>query len=162
MKKRIQTLTFVEHTNCDTLTQAQNQLLTQAKGALTGSYSPYSHFKVSAAILLENQEVITGTNQENIAYPSGMCAERVALFYAMAKYPNVEIKKIALTAQAENFTVENPISPCGACRQALIEYRLNQKKPIELIMQGEKGNVIVIDDLKELMPLHFCETNLRD
>lgn len=161
MKKQTQTLTYFEHVDDKTLSKGQKELLIRAKNNLTGSYSPYSNFKVSAALLLANGEIVCGTNQENLAYPSGLCAERVAIYYAKSRYPDVAIEKIALTAFSDKFTVENPIPPCGACRQAMIEYRLNQKKPIELIMRGEKGQIVVINDLKELMPLHFCETNLR-
>lgn len=162
MRKIEKTISYSLHGSQDSLSKNQQELLETAKNGLSGSYSPYSKFKVSATLLLSNGKTITGTNQENNAYPSGMCAERVAIYSAMSQNPGQEITKIAITAQSENYTVDHPITPCGACRQAMLEYRLNQDKPIEIIMQGETGDIVIIDDLIDLMPLHFCETKLKE
>lgn len=161
MKKISRTFEYETHTTNETLAGYQKDLLNEAKENLENSYSPYSKFKVSAVILLTSGDIVKGTNQENMAYPSGMCAERVAIYYAMAKYPKAIIKSIAITAQTKEYIVNNPIPPCGACRQAMLEYELNQKSDIEIILQGEKGQIIVVDNVKDLMPLHFFESNLK-
>lgn len=119
------------------------------------AYAPYSHFKVGTAILLDNGEIIVGSNQENAAYPSGLCAERVAVFYAGAKYPEAKILKIAISAASDNTTTSAPIPPCGACRQSLAEYEIKQNTPIEIYFMGEIGSIYKSDSLKNLLPLLF-------
>lgn len=124
------------------------------------AYAPYSKFKVGAAILLANGEIVTGTNQENAAYPSGLCAERVAIFYAGAQYPNIAIEKIAITAAASNGSTNKPVSSCGACRQSIAEYEQKQKTAIEMLFMGETGKVIKVQSLGDLLPLAFGATDL--
>lgn len=119
------------------------------------AYAPYSHFKVGTAILLDNGEIIVGSNQENAAYPSGLCAERVAVFYAGAKYPEAKILKMAISAASDNTTTSAPIPPCGACRQSLAEYEIKQNTPIEIYFMGEIGSIYKSDSLKNLLPLLF-------
>ena len=119
------------------------------------AYAPYSHFKVGAAILLDNGEIILGSNQENAAYPSGLCAERVAVFYAGAKYPEAKILKMAISAASDNTTTSAPIPPCGACRQSIAEYEIKQNTPIEIYFMGEIGSIYKSDSLKNLLPLLF-------
>ncbi|MBU2997174.1 cytidine deaminase [Cellulophaga baltica] len=130
-------------------------LMEQAVGARSNAYAPYSNFQVGAAVLLENGEVIIGNNQENASYPSGLCAERVAIFHAGAKFPGITIKAIAITATSKNFVVDEPAAPCGNCRQAMIEYEQKQKTPVKILMMGEKGNVIKFNSLSDILPLAF-------
>lgn len=135
-------------------------LMEQAIEAREKSYSPYSKFKVGAAILLENGEVVTGSNQENASYPAGLCAERTAIFYTGAKYPGVKILRMALTARSENHRVEVPTPPCGSCRQAIAEYEVKQEQPIEIFFMGEKGKVVKAKSISDLLPLIFDNTYL--
>ena len=133
-------------------------LLEIAHESAKHAYAPYSHFKVGAAILLKNGHIISGNNQENAVFPSGMCAERVALFYAGSQFPETPISKIAITAIGTEKEVTQPVPPCGSCRQALLEYEIKFGEPIEVIMAGEKGEVFIVKSVKELLPLSFnCE-----
>ena len=135
-------------------TDIQN-LMHDAVAIRKTAYAPYSHFKVGTAILLDNGEIILGSNQENAAYPSGLCAERVAVFYAGAKYPEAKILKMAISAASDNTTTSTPIPPCGACRQSLAEYEIKQNTPIEIYFMGEIGSIYKSDSLKNLLPLLF-------
>jgi len=135
-------------------TDIQN-LMYEAVAIRKTAYAPYSHFKVGTAILLDNGEIIVGSNQENAAYPSGLCAERVAVFYAGAKYPEAKILKMAISAASDNTTTSAPIPPCGACRQSLAEYEIKQNTPIEIYFMGEIGSIYKSDSLKNLLPLLF-------
>jgi cytidine deaminase len=135
-------------------TDIQN-LMHEAVAIRKTAYAPYSHFKVGAAILLDNGEIILGSNQENAAYPSGLCAERVAVFYAGAKYPEAKILKMAISAASDNTTTSAPIPPCGACRQSIAEYEIKQNTPIEIYFMGEIGSIYKSDSLKNLLPLLF-------
>ncbi|MEW5845270.1 MAG: cytidine deaminase [Bacteroidota bacterium] len=155
------TIDYTEISDTHQLQEWEKNLIEQAKMALAGSYSPYSHFRVGAAVLLENGEIITGSNQENGAYPSGLCAERVALFYAGAQYPNVPIKAIAVVASNEKGITLNPVSPCGACRQVMMEYQLISKKPFSIYMVGS-GKIIRIDDVRFLLPFSFTNVSEID
>jgi cytidine deaminase len=119
------------------------------------AYAPYSKFKVGAAILLDNNEVIVGSNQENASYPSGLCAERTAIYYAGAKYPKAKILKMAITASSQNQVTDSPIPPCGACRQSISEYEIKQDQPIEIYFMGVKGKVVKSHSLANLLPLGF-------
>lgn len=130
-------------------------LVNQAKQALKSSYSPYSGFRVGSALKLANGKIILGSNQENIAYPSGLCAERVAIFSAGTNYPNTEIETIAVTAKSVHGEVANPVTPCGACRQVMIEVEINQSTPITVIMVGSNGEVWVSKSVKNLIPYYF-------
>ena len=135
-------------------TDIQN-LMHEAVAIRKTAYAPYSHFKVGTAILLDNGEIIVGSNQENAAYPSGLCAERVAVFSAGAKYPEAKILKMAISAASDNTTTSAPIPPCGACRQSLAEYEIKQNTPIEIYFMGEIGSIYKSDSLKNLLPLLF-------
>ena len=119
------------------------------------AYAPYSHFKVGAAILLKNGHIVSGNNQENAVYPSGMCAERVALYYAASQFPEVPIAKIAITAIGNENELDRPVPPCGSCRQAILEYEIKFGKPIEIIMAGETGEVYITKSVADLLPLSF-------
>lgn len=139
----------------------QQNLLQKAEEAAKNAYAPYSLFHVGAALLLENGIIVTGNNQENVAYPSGLCAERVAIYAAGAQYPDIKIKAIGIFARSKNYTVDNPISPCGACRQAIAEYENRYQQNIQLILKGEKSTIYLINSIKDLLPLHFNETKLK-
>lgn len=143
------------------LPPADRALLKRAHEAANRSYSPYSHFRVGAAVQLANGEVIEGSNQENGAYPSGTCAERVALFYASSRYPGVAVRAIAITARSDHFEFDQPVTPCGACRQVMIETENRQQEPIRVIMQGEAGKVFIIHTITSLLPLQFDSGKLR-
>jgi cytidine deaminase len=136
-------------------------LLAEAKKAMSNAYAPYSRFHVGAALILENGKIQLGNNQENAAYPSGLCAERVAIFAAGAQYPGVSVLKIAISARSLDFLTDHPIAPCGACRQSMLEYELNQKKPITIIMMGETGQVYRVSGIQQLLPISFSEEGLK-
>jgi len=135
-------------------------LMNKAHVAREKAYAPYSNFKVGAALQLESGEIVTGSNQENAAYPSGLCAERVAVFYTGATYPGSIIKSLAITARSLSQVLETPIAPCGACRQSLVEYEINQKQPITVYFMGEKGKVARANSVKDLLPLLFDNSYL--
>lgn len=137
------------------LSKEDNYLMHKAIEARRKAYAPYSKFQVGAAILLDNNEIVIGSNQENAAYPSGLCAERVAIFQAGALYPNNLIKKIAISATATEKPQKTPIPPCGACRQSIAEYEGKQNKNIEIFFMGESGEVYLSNSLKNLLPLTF-------
>ncbi|MFH4967009.1 cytidine deaminase [Gaetbulibacter sp. M240] len=132
-----------------------NKLMQMAHEARKRAYAPYSSFFVGAALLLENKEIITGSNQENASYPSGLCAERTAIYYAGAKFPKTRILKMAISAGSKNKVSQKPIPPCGACRQAIAEYEIKQKFPIEIYFMGETGKVAKSASLENLLPFLF-------
>ncbi len=136
-------------------------LLAKATEAVNKSYAPYSEFHVGAAVLLENGEIISAGNQENAAYPSGLCAERVALFYAKSQYPNIAVRAIAITAKSDNFDIEEPLPPCGSCRQVIAEAEKRQNIPITILMRGEKGKIRKIIGIEQLLPFTFYEKKLK-
>jgi cytidine deaminase len=136
------------------------ELIKKAEDALQNAYAPYSRFRVAAAIILDNGVVITGTNQENAAYPDGMCAERVALFAKASQYPEKQIKKLVVVAQAENVTGLSPATCCGSCRQAMLEFELRQGKTFEVIMQGYNREWIKAPSAESLLPFSFSKRNL--
>jgi cytidine deaminase len=160
MKKITKQTRFTIYESVFDLEDEDKELMSRAKEAIVNSYAPYSQFHVGAAVLLENGIVVTGNNQENAAYPSGMCAERVAIWNASSQYPNVVIKKIALTVQSEKHEVEAPVAPCGACRQTLLEYEMKQKQPIEVYFMGEVGKVVKAFSLQDLLPFSFDQSFL--
>ena len=119
------------------------------------AYAPYSKFRVGACLLLDNGQIVLGSNQENAAYPSGLCAERVAIFQAGAMYPDAKILKMAISAASDTNQTTTPIPPCGACRQSISEYEFKQSYPIEIYFMGETGEVYKSDSIKNLLPLTF-------
>ncbi|WP_440882022.1 cytidine deaminase [Tenacibaculum sp. C7A-26P2] len=136
------------------------ELMNSAIKTRNKAYAPYSKFSVGAALLLSNGKIITGNNQENAAYPSGMCAERVAIWKAGSDFPNMIVKKIAITAASSITKVSKPVGPCGACRQTLSEYEINQKEPIEIIFMGEVGQIVKTESLLALLPFSFDSSYL--
>ncbi|MGR7812294.1 cytidine deaminase [Lacinutrix undariae] len=135
-------------------------LMEKASEARDRAYAPYSKFNVGAAILLDNNEIITGNNQENASYPSGLCAERTAIYYAGSRYPNAKIVRMAIIAGSQTKPTDSPIPPCGACRQAIAEYEVKQDTPIELYFMGETGKVVKSKSLANLLPLLFDKSFL--
>lgn len=135
-------------------------LMEKAIEARKTAYAPYSNFTVGAALLLDNDEVILGTNQENAAYPSGLCAERVAIFFAGSQYPKAKVLKLCITASPRDRDSDIPIPPCGACRQSIAEYEFKQESLIEIYFMGAKGEVYKSDSLKNLLPLVFDKNHL--
>ena len=130
-------------------------LMAKAIKVRKNAYAPYSKFRVGVAILLDNGEVVLGSNQENAAYPSGLCAERVAIFYAGANYPQAKILKMAITAASDSNQTTAPIPPCGSCRQSIAEYEIRQETPIEIYFMGEVGVIYKSESLKNLLPFMF-------
>ena len=135
-------------------------LMEKAIEAREKAYAPYSKFLVGAAIALDNGEIVTGSNQENASYPSGLCAERTAIYYAGAKYPNVVMKTMAIVAGSTKHQTTEPIPPCGACRQAIAEYEVKQDEPIVIYFMGETGKVVKSHSLANLLPLVFDKSAL--
>ncbi len=136
-------------------------LLSEAKASMKNAYAPYSHFHVGAAVLLENGKIIRGNNQENASYPTGLCAERVAIFSAGANYPGVKIKAIGIAAYSDQFNVDMPVAPCGSCRQVIAEYEHLFKNNIRIIMSGESGQVLVSENISSLLPFQFNGDDLK-
>lgn len=137
------------------LTPVQQQLVDDARRATQRSYAPYSHFRVGAAILLSDGSIVTGANQENAAFPSSTCAERTACYYAGANHPEAKFEKIAIAARGtDGSEVEQPIPPCGACRQALLEYEKLAGHDVEVILAG-KDSIYILPSVKSLLPLSF-------
>ena len=151
---------LVVYNSVDELTGADAKLVEIAKGVLDNSYSPYSNFKVAAAVLLENGETLTGTNQENAAFPVGICAEGTVLSTASSLYPNIPISKIAITVKSPHYKANHPVAPCGICRQRLLEYENRFKANIEIIMTGEEGEVFSVKSVKDILPLSFSGADL--
>lgn len=147
----------VEVLGFDELNEKETNLVTEAKRATYRSYAPYSHFSVGAAIELGNGEIVSGSNQENAAFSSGTCAERSACFYAHSQYPESDFSRIAIAARDHTGEfIENPIPPCGSCRQSLLEYETLAKHPVEVLLVGRE-KVYRLPSIKTLLPLAFTE-----
>jgi cytidine deaminase len=155
MKDITLTTRFSVFESINELPQEIISLMNEAIAIRKKAYAPYSKFRVGAALLLDNGKIVLGSNQENAAYPSGLCAERVAVFHAGAVYPGAKIVKMAITAASDTNTTSAPIPPCGACRQAIAEYEFKQDAPIEIYFMGETGAVYKSDSLKNLLPFTF-------
>lgn len=154
MKQRAYTIRLKEFDRKEDLTPEQEELVTRAISVAKDAYAPYSKYYVGAALRLENGEIIIGNNQENVAYPSGLCAERVAIFYAGARYPDQAVSSIAVAAIQNGILQEEPVPPCGACRQVIYEKELHGKRNMEVILVGSK-KIQVIDRACDLLPLPF-------
>ncbi len=150
------------YTSAAELTAADRTLLNAAKDAIQLAYAPYSAFYVGCALLLANGEIIKGSNQENIAFPSGLCAERVAIFYAGSTYPGVTIVSMAITVKATEQVVAEPAMSCGACLQSISEYEMRQKQPIRTILQGEIGDIYISEiGTRSFLPFQFEMESLK-
>jgi len=155
--KEVELKTVIQECQMDELSAEDRQLVEQAIEATRRSYAPYSHFRVGAAVRLENDEIVIGCNQENAAYPSGLCAERTALFAAGAQYPDVPVRVLAVAARGtDGEMTEEPTGPCGSCRQVIIESETRAKHPIRILLYGRRC-VYIIDGIRQLMPLTFSE-----
>jgi cytidine deaminase len=160
MKKINVSSKFIEFESAEQLDKQERELLTKAREARNKAYAPYSGFSVGAAVLLENGSIFTGNNQENAAYPSGMCAERVATWSALSKYPGVKIIRVFIAARSENKEVNRPVSPCGSCRQTLAEYEIKQDQPIKIYFTGDSGVIMKAESVRDLLPFMFDNTLL--
>lgn len=131
------------------------ELIDEARKATAGSYAPYSKFNVGAAVRLADGTIVSGNNQENAAYPSGLCAERTTLFWANAQYPNMAVDTLVIAACNEQGELERPISPCGACRQVILEVEKRYNRPMRIILYGKNEIYLIEDGVKALLPLCF-------
>jgi len=139
------------------------RLFAQAVEAMRSAYAPYSEFSVGAAVELVNGVVVIGSNQENIAYPSGLCAERVALFAASSQYPGVPVKALAIAARHKSDLAQKgagSVTPCGACRQVMMEYERMLAHPIRILTGAPEGEIIILDKAERLLPLVFFSAEL--
>jgi len=153
-------ITYETYNHINELSIEDKLLCIRAEEALSTSYSPYSKFKVGTAIQLADGEIVLGSNQENVAYPSGLCAERVALFAIGCAKPAAVIKTMAITAFTENFDIKNPVTSCGACLQVMAEFEQKQKSPIAVIFYCLNGQIIKVNGIKSLLPFVFVEDRL--
>ena len=158
--KQINLTTKITVYSYEECTEQEKKLVDAAKQATSNAYAPYSHFHVGAALLLENGTIITGNNQENAAYPSGLCAERTAVFYANAQYPDQKIVAMAVAAFYKGKFTEDLISPCGSCRQVLLEVESRYKSPVRILLYKEENEVYVAESMSSLMPLSFTKDAL--
>jgi cytidine deaminase len=160
VKKEIN-IAFEDYRNLLELNSEDQSLCKEAVHALENAHSPYSNFNVGAAVRLASGKIVYGSNQENAAYPSGLCAERVALFNIGANYPNDEIKAIAITAQTEKFDILQPVTPCGACLQVMAEYEKKQVHPFDVLLYCIDGPVWKTKGIHSFLPFMFFEDRLK-
>ena len=160
MKEVNITATLHVYDNLEECPEDIQGLMHKAFEARDKAYAPYSKFLVGAALILEDGTIVTGNNQENAAYPSGLCAERTAIFYAGSQYPDKKITRMALSASSSNHTEMTPIPPCGACRQSISEFEIKQETPIEIYFMGQTGKVVKVSSLSDLLPLAFDKSYL--
>lgn len=154
-------ISFEQYAGIGELNEQDQLLCNKAEQALASSYSPYSKFRVGTAIRLASGEIILGSNQENLAYPSGLCAERVALFSIGSNQPNAVIESMAITAQTDNFDITKPITSCGGCLQVMAEFERKQATPIEVIFYCLNGEILKVTSVKSLLPFSFVEDRLE-
>ncbi len=159
MNKRSLNIEYTEFESINGLNEDVKELVLKADDNLKNAYAPYSKFNVSAVCKLANGEVVKGTNQENGAYPSGLCAERVAIFAAKSQFPDQKVEKIVITTEQ---TATEPVSPCGACRQVLIEYEITQNQPIELTMKSGNSKVWQFKSVRDILPFAFDGEFLKE
>lgn len=144
----------------DELSPQDQELVQAAIEATKNAYANYSRFYVGAALRLENGKIVIGANQENAAFPSGLCAERTAVFAAQANYPDSPIETLAIAGRNEKGVLPNPITPCGACRQVILEIEDRYKKPIKILLYGTQ-KIYCVRSVKDLLPLSFVDDNMR-
>ena len=155
MQKRNISISFDEYNSLEELNSQDQILCIEAKKALSNSHSPYSGFRVGVAVQLESGRIVYGSNQENVAYPSGLCAERVALFLIGTTYPDDKILSMAITAQTDHFLIKEPVTSCGACLQVMAEYEKKQSHPINVLFYCLNGAIIRTTGIKTLLPFAF-------
>ena len=161
MQKRNISISLDEYNSLDELNSQDQILCIEAKKAMSNSHSPYSGFRVGVAVQLESGQIVYGSNQENVAYPSGLCAERVALFMIGTTYPDDKILSMAITAQTDHFLIKEPVTSCGACLQVMAEYEKKQSHPINVLFYCLNGTIIRTTGIKTLLPFAFEETRLQ-
>jgi cytidine deaminase len=150
-----------EYDEIDQLSSPDQELLKTAWKACDTAYAPYSKFNVGAAVLLENGKIVSGNNQENAAYPSGLCAERVAMYYASAHYPGVPMKAIAVAVKSEEVKLDGPASPCGSCRQVMAEYEYLHQTNLRIILGSPHTKIQILQGVSSLLPLTFYGEGLK-
>ena len=161
MNKEDHRFSYEVYPSADELQEQDLLLVNKARAVTSTAYAPYSNFNVGAVARLVNGEMVSGTNQENAAYPVGICAERALLASAATLFPNIAIDSMAISYHNINGVSNHPISPCGMCRQSLVEYEERVKKPIRLILSGMDGKVIVVEKANDLLPLSFGSIDLK-
>lgn len=154
-------IAYTEYHSVSELGESEQELIALAQDACQRAYAPYSKFYVGAAVKLDNGKVYTGNNQENSAYPSGLCAERVAIFSASSQNPGIAIDSIAITASTAVFGMDQPVTPCGGCRQVMAEYENLSGKPIKVWLKGNNGVVWLINGVSNLLPMMFQGDQLK-
>ncbi|MDR1168754.1 MAG: cytidine deaminase [Heliobacteriaceae bacterium] len=152
--KNLNISTKISVCSYEELNPGEKLLIDQAKEAALRAYAPYSGFHVGASVLLANNEIITGNNQENAAYPSGLCAERTALFYANSRFSDEAVVAVAVAAYTKDDFTDEPVTPCGACRQVILETQNRYKHPVRILLYGKK-TVYLIEKISDLLPLSF-------
>ena len=150
----------IRHCQLDELTDADRELIDHAMKATDNAYAEYSHFYVGAALRLANGRIVIGANQENAAFPSGLCAERTAVFSAQANFPDQSIESLALVARNDNGLIDNPVTPCGACRQVLLGVEERYGRSMRVLMYGKSG-VYIVGSVKDLLPLSFVDSSMK-
>jgi len=160
MKQKRFEFSFEVYDSIDELNPDDQQLLIEARNVTDNAYAPYSNFHVGAAAKLSNNKIVTGANQENASYPVGICAERVLLSAISSLYPGIPLETMAVSYQSKKMKSDHPISPCGMCRQALLEFEGRTIKPIRLILAGLVGKIYVIKSASQLLPLAFSSEEL--
>ena len=163
MPEKIKLDVFLEeYKNISELPADSQALIEHARNTCQYAYAPYSKFLVGAALLMENGEVVTGSNQENASSPIGLCAERVAIYAAAARFPAVAIRKLAVTAIRKGGTTFQSVTPCGGCRQVISEYQSVQNQPIQVIMEGPEHSIRVANSIEMLLPFEFSAKNMEN
>ncbi len=161
MNKEEYHFNYEVYESVDELSEPDAWLVNEAREVTGAAYAPYSNFNVGAVAKMANGEIVAGTNQENASYPVGICAERVLLSSAATMYPNVPVDTIAISYNNTNGESSHPISPCGMCRQSLVEYEERMKQPIRLLLSGMEGKVFIIQKANLLLPLSFGSVDLK-
>lgn len=144
----------------DDLTEEERSVVRAACMMTRNSYAPYSHFHVGAAVLLNDGTIVKGANQENAAFPSGLCAERTAVFAAQANYPDQPVRILAIAASDANGLRDKPVTPCGSCRQVVLEVEERYHQPVEILLYGRSG-VIRLRSIRDLLPFSFVDSDMR-
>lgn len=162
MKKITHTFSFDCAGGAEELTSADRLLLQEAQSITRHAYAPYSRFHVGAALVLSNGQIVRGTNQENASFPAGICAERVALASAATQFPDVAVSALAVSYDNKQGSSTHPITPCGICRQTLLEQEQKQQMPIRLILGGLSGKIFILASAKYLLPMSFSASDMAE
>lgn len=162
MEKKIESYQFEYYTSnkIEDFSELEQNLITETIEKAKNAYAPYSKFNVSAGVLLNNDAILTATNVENASYPIGVCAERNVMAFVMSNFPNEEISTVAVYAEKEIEKLKTPITPCGMCRQALLEAENKQNKSIKIIMIGNNNNFLIVEKCVHLLPFAFDGSEL--